>query len=197
MILTIEKFVDAGVNKSCDKDFKKYKCSLQEITSYMCDNMKDEYIKNNIAEKIIKDNLNKSDKKQQRQIFHLLLGFNEHDDVFLSKKQSVLNKLLEAFLREEMYQQYSVLGFKIDLYFVKYKLAVEIDEYDHKEIDNEKELMRENAIKQKLGCKFIKINPELKNFSITVEINQIFEHIKKIKDKEISELKEMINNLKI
>ena len=197
MILTIEKFVDAGVNKSCDKDFKKYKCSLQEITSYMCDNMKDEYIKNNIAEKIIKDNLNKSDKKQQRQIFQLLLGFNEHDDVFLSKKQSVLNKLLEAFLREEMYQQYSVLGFKIDLYFVKYKLAVEIDEYDHKEIDNEKELMRENAIKQKLGCKFIKINPELKNFSITVEINQIFEHIKEIKDKEISELKEMINNLKI
>ena len=57
--------------------------------------------------------------------------------------------------------------------------------------------MRENAIKQKLGCKFIRINPELKDFSITVEINRIFEHIKEIKDKEISELKEMINNLKI
>ena len=196
MILTIGNFVNAGVNKLCHKDFKKYKCSLQEITGNMCDNMKEEYIKNN-AEKITKDNLNKSNREQQRQNFQLLLGFNEHDDVFLSKKQSVLNKLLEAFLREEMYQQYSVLGFKIDLYFVKYKLAVEIGEYDYKESDNEKELMRENAIKQKLGCKFIKINPEFKNFSIAVEINQIFEHIKDIKDKEVSELREMINNLNI
>ena len=126
----------------------------------------------------------------------MLLGFNEHD-LFLSKEQSVLNKLLEAFLREEMYQQYSVLNYKIDLYFVKYKLAVEIDEHGHKERDSKNELMRENAIKQKLGCKFIRINPELKDFSITIEINRIFEHIKEIKDKEINKLKEMINNLKI
>ena len=194
-----------GINKRCDKDFKKYKRSLQEITGNMHDNMKDKYIRNDIAENIIencrgvkktKDNLNKSNKEQQRQNFRLLLGFNEQD-VFFSKEQSVLNKLLEAFLREEIYQQYSVLGLKIDLYFVKYKLAVEIDEHGHQKRDNEKELMRENAIKQKLGCKFIRINPELKDFSITVEINGIFEHIKEIKDKEISDLKEMINNLKI
>ena len=188
----------------CD-DCKKYKCSLQEITGNMSDSMKIKYIRNDNAEKIIKnsrgvkktkDNLSRTCKERQRQNFRLLLGFNEHD-VFLSKEQSVLNKLIEAFLREEMYQQYSVLGFKIDLYFVKYKLAVEIDEHGHKERDNEKELSRENVIKQKLGCKFIRINPELKDFSITVEINSIFEHITKIKDKEISELKEMINNLKI
>ena len=123
----------------------------------------------------------------------MLLGFTEHD-IFLSKEQSVLNKLLEAFLREEMYQQYSVLNYKIDLYFVKYKLAVEIDEHGHKERDRKKKLSRENAIKQKLGCKFIRINPELKDFSITIEINRIFEQIKEIKDKEI---KKMIINLKI
>ena len=106
----------------------------------MHDNMKDKYIRNDIAEKIIKncragkktkDNLNKSNKQQQIQNFRLISGFNEHD-VFFSKEQSVLNKLLEAFLREEMYQQYSVLGFKIDLYFVKYKLALEIDEHGDK-----------------------------------------------------------------
>ena len=193
------------INGTSCSDCKNYKKSLQEITNNMHDNMKDKYIRNDIAEKIIKncrgvkkpkDNSNKNDKEQQRQNFRLLLGFNEHD-VFFSKEQSVLNKLIEVFLREEMYQQYNVLGFKIDLYFVKYKLAVEIDEHGHKERDNEKELMRENAIKQKLSCTFIRINPELKDFSITVEINRIFEHMKEIKDKEISELKEMINNLKI
>ena len=194
-----------GVNKLCDKDFREYKRSLQELTGNIHDNMKDKYVRNDIAEKIIKncrgvkktrDNLNRSDKEQQRQNFRLLLGFTEHD-TFLSKEQSVLNKLLEVFLREEMYQQYSVLSYKIDLYFVKYKLAVEIDEHGHKERDSQKELSRENTIKQKLGCKFIRINPELKDFSITVEINRILEHIKEVTDKEISELKKIIKYLKI
>ena len=171
----------------------------------MHDNMKDKYVRNDIADKIIKncrgvkknkDNSNRSNKEQQRQNFRLLLGFTERD-IFLSKEQSVLNKLLVAFLREEMYQQYSVSSYKIDLYFVKYKLAVEIDEHGHKERDSEKELSRENAIKQKLGCIFIRINPELKDFSITVEINRVFEHIKGVKDREISELKEIIKKFKI
>ena len=179
-----------GINKRCDKDFKKYKHSLQELPGNIYGNMKDKYIRNDFAEKLIKncrgvkktkDNLNRSDREQKRLNFRLLLGFNEHD-LFLSKEQSVLNKLLEAFLREKMYQQYSVLNYKIELYFVKYKLAVETDEHGHKERDSEKELMRENAIK---------------DFSITIEINRMFEHIKEIKDKEISELKEMLNNLKI
>ena len=194
-----------GVNKRCDKDFREYKCSLQELTGNMHGNMKDKYVRNDIADKIVKncrgvkktkDNSNRSNKEQQRQNFRLLLGFTERD-IFLSKEQSVLNKLLVAFLREEMYQQYSVSSYKIDLYFVKYKLAVEIDEHGHKERDSEKELSGENAIKQKLGCIFIRINPELKDFNITVEINRVFEHIKGVKDREISELKEIIKKLKI
>ena len=188
----------------CD-DCKKYKRSLQEITGNMYDTMKDKYIRNDMVEKIIKncrgvkktkDGADGGDREQQRQNFRQLLGFKEHD-MFLTKEQSVLNKLLEIFLREEMYQQYTVLGYKIDLYFVKYKLAVEIDEYSHKERDSGEEIARENAIKQKLGCKFIRINPELKNFSITVEINRISEHIKRVKDDDISKLREMINDLKI
>ena len=78
--------------------------------------------------------------------------------------------------------QHFVLGYKIDSYFVKYKLAVEIDEHNYEQRDNEKELMRENAIKQKLGCKFIRINPDDDKFNINIEIGRIFEHIKEIKD---------------
>ena len=171
----------------------------------MNDNIKDKYIRNDIAEKIIKncrgvkktrDNLNKSDKEKQRQNFRLLLGFNEHD-IFLTKEQSIINKLLETFSREEISLQHFVLGYKIDAYFVKYKLAAEIDENNHELRGNEKELIRENAIKQKLGCKFIRINPDDEKFSIAAEIGCIFEHIKEIKDKRINELEEMINNLKI
>ena len=109
----------------------------------------------------------------------------------MTKEQSVLNKLLEAFSREEILLQHPVLGYKIDAYFVKYKLAVEIDENDHALRDSEKELSRENAIKQRLGCKFIRINPDSDKFSIFTEINSVIEQIKCVKDGEISELKDL------
>ena len=186
-------------------DCKKYKCSLQEITGNMSNSIKIKYIRNDIAEKIIKNcrgikktknNSNKIDKENRRQNFRLALGFNEHD-LFWTKEQSALNKLLETFSKEEISLQHFALGYKIDAYFVKHKLAVEIDEHNHEQRDNKKELMRENAIKQKLGCKFIRINPDDDKFNINIEIGHIFEPIKEIKDKEISELKEMINHLKI
>ena len=44
-----------GVKKRCDKDFKKYKRSLQERTNNMKDNCKDKYVRNDIAEKVIKN----------------------------------------------------------------------------------------------------------------------------------------------
>ena len=190
--------------KNCN-DCKKYKRSLQELTGNTSDSIKIKYIRNDIAEKIIKNcrgvkkttgNMSKSDKEKQRENFRLLLGFAEHD-LLLTKEQSIINKLFETFLREKISLQHPVLGYKIDAYFVKYKLAVEIDEHNPEQRDNEKELMRENAIKQKLSCKFIRINPDDEKFNINIETGCIFEHIKDTKDKEISELKEMINNLKI
>ena len=115
--------------------------------------------------------------------------------ICLTKEQSIINKLLEMFSKEEILLQHLVLGYKIDAYFVKYKLAIEIDEHNHESRDDQKELSK-NAIKQKLGCIFIRINPSDK-FNINVEIGKIFEHIKKIKDKEINYLKETIKNFKI
>ena len=100
-----------GVNKCCDEDFKMYKRSLQEITNKMIDNVKDKYIRNDIAEKIIKncrgvkkckDGVSRSDKEKQRQSFRLLLGFKEND-LFSTKEQSVLSKILETFSAYEIY----------------------------------------------------------------------------------------------
>ena len=102
----------------CD-DCKKYKRSLQELTADMYDNMKDKYIRNDIAEKIIKnsrgnkktkDSAGRRDTQKQRQIFRVLLGFTERD-IFLTKKQSVLNELLETFSREDISLQHFVLGY--------------------------------------------------------------------------------------
>ena len=58
------------------------------------------------------------------------LGFTLHD-VINTKEQTVINSIKDAFEGEDMQTQYSVLGYRIDLYFHKYKLAIKVDELGH------------------------------------------------------------------
>ena len=60
------------------------------------------------------------------------LGFNQYD-ITLTKKQLVLKSVMDAFEGENMRMQYSVLGYRIDLYFHDYRLAIEVDEKGHKD----------------------------------------------------------------
>ena len=48
--------------------------------------------------------------------------------------------------------------FRIDVYFNKFLLAVEIDEKGHTDRDLIFEEKRQKALEKKLGCKFIRIN---------------------------------------
>lgn len=56
-------------------------------------------------------------------------------------------------------QHYVLEAYRIELYFPEYKLAVEVDEKGHKDRNEHKENERESAIKERLGCTFIRINP--------------------------------------
>ena len=49
------------------------------------------------------------------------------------KELLVLTKIMSSFEGENMQTQYNVLGYKIDLCFHDYKLAIEIDENRHSE----------------------------------------------------------------
>ena len=60
-------------------------------------------------------------------------AFNQYD-ITLTKGRSVLKLVMDAFEGENIQTQYSVLGYKIDLYFHDYKLAIEVDEKGHKKI---------------------------------------------------------------
>ena len=59
--------------------------------------------------------------------FRSKLGFNQYD-ITLTKEQSVLKSIMDAFEGENMQTQYNVLGYRIDLNFFDYKLAIEVDE---------------------------------------------------------------------
>ena len=89
------------------------------------------------------------------------LGFRL-DNVTNTKKQTVINSIKDAFEWEDMQTQYSILGYRIDLYFHKHKLAIEVDELGHADRNLSNEIERQKALEKKLDCVFIRINPDEK-----------------------------------
>ena len=90
--------------------------------------------------------------------FKTRLGINQHD-LIMTKKQSVLTKIMKVFPSEEILLQYSVLSYKIDLYFSNHRLAIEVDEKGHKDRNIDYEIKRQ----KELDCEFIRINPDGKH----------------------------------
>ena len=58
-----------------------------------------------------------------------------------------------------MKTQYSVLDYRIDPYFHKHKLAIEVDELGNADRNLSNETEREKALEKELDSVFIRINP--------------------------------------
>ena len=69
------------------------------------------------------------------------IGFRLHD-VINTKEQTVLKSIKDVFEGENMQTQYSVLGYRIDLYFHKQKLAIEVGESGHADRNLSNEIKR-------------------------------------------------------
>ena len=102
---------------------------------------------------------------------------------------------MDFFEGENLETQYSVLGYRIDLYFHDYELAVEIDKNGHKDRNEEHESQREKEIETELGCRFIRINPDKENFNISKAKNKIFRHIKTEMINDAEKLTKMVKQL--
>ena len=109
--------------------------------------------------------------------FRTRLGFKQYD-VILTKEQSVLTRIMSSFEGKDMQTQYNVLGYRIDLYFHDYKLAIETDENGHSNRNIDYEIKRQKAIEQELDCNFIKNCPDKEDVDIFKAINEIFRIIK-------------------
>ena len=70
------------------------------------------------------------------------------------------------------------MSYKIDVYFPKYKLAIEVHGQGHNNRDINYEVERQKAIEKELGCESIRINPAKENFNI-VEIDKKQNYITK------------------
>ena len=65
-----------------------------------------------------------------------------------------------------MQTQYSVLFYKIDLYFHKYKLAIEVDESGNADRNLSNEIEKQKVLEKKIDCAFIRINLGEEKFNI-------------------------------
>ena len=79
--------------------------------------------------------------------FRPKLAFKQHD-LIMTKEQSVLTKIMKVFASEKMLLQHFGLSFKINLYFPKHKLAIEVDEKGHKDKNIDYKIQRQKTIEK-------------------------------------------------
>ena len=63
-----------------------------------------------------------------------------------TKEQTVIHLIKDAFKGENMQTQYTLLDYRIDLYFHKYKLVIEVDELGHNDRNIDYEIQRQKEL---------------------------------------------------
>ena len=69
-------------------------------------------------------------------------------------------------------RQFSIGKYRVDLYFIEYKIVIECDEYGHRDRDILEEKEREKYI-ESLGNKIVRYNPNEKNFDLSNILKKI------------------------
>jgi len=82
------------------------------------------------------------------------------------KEQDCIGAIIEAYQDCKCYKQFRVGSYYIDLYIPEHNLAIECDEYNHRDRDPEHEKERQKYIEDKLKCQFFRFDPDSKNFNI-------------------------------
>ena len=107
----------------------------------------------------------------------------------------ILVKIIKKIQVDKNGQQYIL--FRIDIFFTKYCLAVEIDEKGHTDRDLTFEQKRQEALEKKLNCTFIRINTSKENFDVDYEASRIQMFISQFKDNKNKELKDETEKLNL
>ena len=100
--------------------------------------------------------------------------------VINTKEQTLINSIEDTFEGENIQTQYCVLGYRIDLYFHEFKLAIQVDELGYTDRNINNEIERQKALGKEHNYVFIRINPDEKDFNIFKEINKIHRRNKKL-----------------
>lgn len=95
------------------------------------------------------------------------------DKFFPRTEDQIVSVLSEAFSDCEPCPQFFCFGYRVDLYLAKPRIAIECDENGHKCYGFSKESVREQKIKDALGCSFVRFDPYDADFNLGVVIRRI------------------------
>lgn len=96
-------------------------------------------------------------------------------------EEEIHQNILKVFSSEDFVQQYTVLGYRLDLYSIKYKIAIECDE-NHEYYNKTFEINRQKEITKELNCKWIRYKPYDKHFDLFILIKNIYDLINQMKE---------------
>ena len=168
-------------------EYKRKSYEIQDCEDYQPCRM---FLKEELAVTIMMDTRTKAVE------FRAKFKNNQHDPI-LTKEQSIVSKIVKAFSNEKIIEQFFVLKEKIDFYFPRHKLAMEVDELGHLDRNEEDETKRRKKLEERFRCTFDWINPDKENFDIFVELGKIESYISESNKKltEESTKKSLINDL--
>ena len=109
-----------------------------------------------------------------------IIGHNK----YVRKEAGTIYTIQKVFEGKSMKWQFSIGSYRIDLYFPEHKLAIECDDRDRKDRDINYEIRRQKFIEDQLNYKFIRYNPDAKDFMIESVLNKIFQYIYKKRSSE-------------
>ena len=96
---------------------------------------------------------------------------------YVRKEAGTIYTIQKVYEGISMKRQFSIRSYRIELYFPEHKLAIECNEHDRKGRDTKYEIRRQKFIEDQLNCKFLRYNPDAKDFTIESVLNQIFQYI--------------------
>jgi very-short-patch-repair endonuclease len=101
--------------------------------------------------------------------------------IYTKVEASHIGNIRKAFKDILSIDEYAVGKYNVDLYFPSFNLVIECDQNNHNDYNKQTEKERENYIKDKLGCTFIRFNPDEPGFMIGDVIYKISKFIQKHK----------------
>ena len=114
----------------------------------------------------------KAVENQQKKFLELKKKLGLDPDVVTCDEQEIVSALQVAFEGEIILTQHCIKNKRIDAYFSKYKLGIEVNEYNHESRNFEYEQSRQLMIESD-GITVIRNNPDVADFDMNRLINQI------------------------
>ena len=178
----------AQIFDKCDSEKQKYRQELTPNAEYQRCRV---FVRNDLVERKIK-----SCRKSSKRFLEFKKKLGLDPNLVTCDEQDIISALQVAFEGEIILTQYCIENKRIDAYFSKYKLGIEIDEYNHEGRNSNYEKSRQLMIESN-GITIIRTNPDAADFDMNRLTNQIYTQIIKStrKQTKVSAKKSLIDDL--